>query len=122
MKALKLDRMIENHGGIDQVPKADQPLSRSERQRLNLARPLLYEKQLRLLLLDDATTDLDQEMKDAVYKLIQQLKVPFISVGSDWQLMGYHTYARSATNSSDSIVSFTSANLIPELTFNTPRW
>lgn len=122
VKALKLDRMIENHGGIDQVPKADQPLSRSERQRLNLARPLLYEKQLRLLLLDDATTDLDQEMKDAVYKLIQQLKVPFISVGSDWQLMGYHTYARSATNSSDSIVSFTSANLIPELTFNTPRW
>ena len=109
VKALKLDRMIQTHGGIDEVPKAAQPLSRSERQRLNLARPLLCEKPLRLLLLDDATADLDQEMKDTVYTLIQQLDVPFITVGSDSQLMGYHTCVWSATNSSDSFVTFTSA-------------
>ena len=66
-------------------------LSLGEQQRLAFARVLYNRRNISVVVLDEATSALDELAESAMYSLLSQLNITFISVGHRPALYNYHT-------------------------------
>ena len=66
-------------------------LSLGEQQRLAFARVLYNRRNISVVVLDEATSALDEIAESAMYSLLSQLNITFISVGHRPALYNYHT-------------------------------
>lgn len=66
-------------------------LSLGEQQRLAFARVLYNRKNIAVAVLDEATSALDDVSEAAMYSLLGDLNITYISVGHRASLYAYHT-------------------------------
>eukprot|EP00449_Zooxanthella_nutricula_P025520 CAMPEP_0198523836 /NCGR_PEP_ID=MMETSP1462-20131121/22386_1 /TAXON_ID=1333877 /ORGANISM="Brandtodinium nutriculum, Strain RCC3387" /LENGTH=623 /DNA_ID=CAMNT_0044253545 /DNA_START=126 /DNA_END=1994 /DNA_ORIENTATION=+ len=89
--SVSLEYLLERFG-LDECVDLDTVLSGGEKQRLGFARLLLRPNGVRFALLDEATSALDQGAEDAVYRLLRQEVLSYVSVGHRANLDNYHTH------------------------------
>jgi putative ATP-binding cassette transporter len=89
MRKVRLGDLIERMGGLDATKDWSKTLSLGEQQRLAFAR-VLYNKPS-VVFLDESTSALDLKSEEALYTLLKELGVTFVSVGHRPSLLRYHT-------------------------------
>lgn len=90
LKAVGLGELLGKHG-LDNEVDFDDMLSGGERQKLGFAR-LQLQKQLRLVLLDESTSAMDEANEAAAYELMKRQVSSFISIGHRPQLERFHSH------------------------------
>ena len=97
LRNVKLETLASRMGsGDEQVGLREHKdwtkvLSLGEQQRLAFARVLYNRKNISVVVLDEATSALDEIAESAMYSLLGQLNITFISVGHRPTLYNYHT-------------------------------
>jgi vitamin B12/bleomycin/antimicrobial peptide transport system ATP-binding/permease protein len=66
-------------------------LSLGEQQRLAFARVLYNRKNIAVAVLDEATSALDEDTEAAMYSLLGDLNISYMSVGHRASLLKFHT-------------------------------
>jgi len=89
LRKVRLGDLIERMGGLDASKDWSKTLSLGEQQRLAFAR-VLYNKPS-VVFLDESTSALDLNSEEALYTLLKELGVTFVSVGHRPSLLQYHT-------------------------------
>jgi len=89
MRKVRLGDLIERMGGLDATKDWSKTLSLGEQQRLAFAR-VLYNKPS-VVFLDESTSALDLNSEEALYTLLKELGVTFVSVGHRPSLLRHHT-------------------------------
>mmetsp|Transcript_28618 Transcript_28618/g.62261 ORF Transcript_28618/g.62261 Transcript_28618/m.62261 type:complete len:744 (+) Transcript_28618:305-2536(+) len=77
---------------LNEIVNLDSVLSGGERQRLGIVRMLLRPKPLALVVLDEATSNLDQANELLVYNLVKSKVKSYISVAHRQSLQFFHTH------------------------------
>jgi len=93
LKEVNIGYLVERHG-MDTVVDFSTVLSLGEQQRLGFAR-LSLRRGIRLALVDEGTSALDEENEASLYKFLRSKLSCFISVGHRPQLHRFHTHRLS---------------------------
>lgn len=89
LEQINLESLCEQLGGLDATPNWDK-LSGGERQRLVIARALT--NKVRLVIADEATSGLDIENEELLYRLMRAAGTTMLSVGHRPSLVPFHDY------------------------------
>ena len=81
----------DEHTGLGVHRDWSKVLSLGEQQRLAFARVLYNRKSISVVVLDEATSALDEPAESAMYSLLGELDITYISVGHRPSLYAYHT-------------------------------
>lgn len=86
---VNLPSVVQRVGGLDcGGERLSSMLSLGEQQRLSFARLVLYKPSV--CILDESTSALDMENEDAMYKIVQDMKITCLSVGNRRGLVKFH--------------------------------
>lgn len=88
LNIVSLGELVKNVGGLDSVRTWSDVLSPGERQRVAFARMLLANP--KLVLLDEATSSLDDATEAKMYDLVTATGATIVSVAHHQALIGYH--------------------------------
>ncbi|MDE3198544.1 MAG: ABC transporter ATP-binding protein/permease [Acidobacteriota bacterium] len=96
LDSVNLPDLIDRCGGLDAELDFDKDLSAGERQRLAIARVLLYRP--RYVLLDEATSAVDSENEAALYGQVLSTGATIVSVSHHPSLVKYHSQVLELTD------------------------
>ena len=97
LRKVRLDTLASRMGsgdvqrGLAEHKDWTKVLSLGEQQRLAFARVLYNRKSISVVVLDEATSALDEPAESAMYSLLGELDITYISVGHRPSLYAYHT-------------------------------
>ena len=91
LRQVCLEGLIERHGGLDSKKEWSRTLSLGEQQRLGFARLILFRP--RFAFLDEATSAVDHPTEAALYQLLADSGIAYVSIGHRDSLMKYHHQA-----------------------------
>ncbi|MEE3664228.1 ATP-binding cassette domain-containing protein [Brenneria sp. g21c3] len=91
LQQVMLGDLLHKHGNLDTVKDWSKVLSLGEQQRISFVRVMLLEP--RYIFLDEATSALDNETESQLYRLLEDSRFSYISIGHRESLLRYHKNA-----------------------------
>jgi len=90
LEVVKLPELAEQSGGLDSVADWGKILSLGEQQRLAIARAILSKRPY--VILDEATSSLDEKNESEIYRILQESETTMVSISHRPQVIRFHTH------------------------------
>ncbi|EDK41851.1 conserved hypothetical protein [Lodderomyces elongisporus NRRL YB-4239] len=90
LREVKLEYLLQREGNFNVVKDWKDVFSGGEKQRMSIARVLF--KHPKLVVLDESTNAVSTDVEDYLFELLQQKKIPFITLSHRPLLMKYHDF------------------------------